>query len=88
MAASSKRAFSIIEILVVIAIISVLAAVLLPILGRAKAKAYRVRCVSQLGQIGQAFINYAQDHNERLPWQLTSDESREAFGENKDDFLA
>ena len=86
MAASSKRAFSIIEILVVIAIIGALAAVLLPVLGRAKAKAYRVKCVSQLGQIGQAFIGYAQDHNERLPWQLTSAESREAFGENKDDF--
>ena len=86
MAASRKRAFSLIGMLVVIAIIGVLAAVLLPILGQAKAKAHRVKCAAQLGQIGQAFINYAQDHEDRLPWQLTASQSREAFGKYEDDF--
>jgi prepilin-type N-terminal cleavage/methylation domain-containing protein len=44
----SKRAFSLIEMLVVIAIIGVLVAVLLPDLSQAKAKAHRVKCVAQL----------------------------------------
>ena len=86
MEAGSKRAFSLIEMLVVIAIIGVLAAVLLPMLARAKAKAHRVKCVAQLGQIGQAFIGYAQDHKDRLPWHLTPTQAREAFGEYRDDF--
>ena len=85
MEAGSKRAFSLIEMLVVIAIIGVLAAVLLPMLARAKAKAHRVKCVTQLGQIGQAFIGYAQDLDDRLPWQLTPTQSREAFGKYRDD---
>jgi len=81
-----KGGFTIVELLVVIAIIGVLAAVLLPVLGKAKAKANRVKCVTQLGQIGQAFITYAQDHGERLPWQLTPAQSRGEFGKYKDDF--
>ncbi len=85
MEAGSKRAFSLIEMLVVIAIIGVLAAVLLPVLSQAKAKAHRVKCVGQLGQIGQAFIGYAQDHEDRLPWQLPPAQAREAFGEYTDD---
>ena len=85
MEAGSKRAFSLIEMLVVIAIIGVLAAGLLPVLSQAKAKAHRVKCVGQLGQIGQAFIGYAQDHEDRLPWQLTPVQAREAFGEYNDD---
>ena len=72
MAASSKCGFSLIEILVIIAIIGVLAAVLLPILSQTKAKAHRVKCAAQLGQIGQAFINYGQDHEDRLPWTEAS----------------
>ena len=85
MAASSKRAFSLIEMLVVIAIIGVLVAVLLPILSQAKAKAHRVKSVGQLGKIGQAFIGCVQDHEDRLPWQLTPAQAREAFGEYTDD---
>ena len=85
MAASSKRAFSLIEVLVVIAIIGVLAAVLLPVLSQAKAKALRYKCLSQLNQIGKAFIGYAHNHDDRLPSPLTPTQAKEEFFEHDAD---
>jgi prepilin-type processing-associated H-X9-DG protein len=55
------------ELLVVIAIIAVLAALLLPALARAKAKAHRITCVSNLKQMGLAFNLFADDHLGKFP---------------------
>jgi len=81
-----RRGFTLVELLVGIAIIGVLMAFLLPMLARAKAKARRVKCVNQLGQVGKALISFAQDNDNRLPWQLTPSRQLEMFGPQRDDF--
>jgi prepilin-type N-terminal cleavage/methylation domain-containing protein len=57
-----KHAFSLIELLIVVAIIGLLSSILLPGLSRAREYAYFVRCKSNLRQIGVGLLIYAQDN--------------------------
>ena len=62
-----KEAFTLIELLIVIAIIAILAAILLPVLAKAKERALRVSCANNLREYGTALKIYANDSNDNLP---------------------
>ena len=63
-----RPAFTLIEILVVIAIIALLLAVLIPTLARAREHGRAAACLSNLRQQGLGFAAYSNDHNAVLPW--------------------
>lgn len=58
-----RSAFSLIELLVVVAIVALLAGLLLPAIGMAKRAAHGARCKSSLRQIGVAAVVYAEDRD-------------------------
>jgi prepilin-type N-terminal cleavage/methylation domain-containing protein/prepilin-type processing-associated H-X9-DG protein len=61
-----KRAFTLIELLVVIAVIGILASLLLPALGRAKARARSIQCLNHLKQLGVATLIYADENQDKV----------------------
>jgi prepilin-type N-terminal cleavage/methylation domain-containing protein/prepilin-type processing-associated H-X9-DG protein len=62
-----RNGFTLIELLVVIAIIAILAAILFPVFARAREAARTTYCRSNLKQIGNAVMMYAQDYDETMP---------------------
>ncbi|HEV7924894.1 MAG TPA: type II secretion system protein [Verrucomicrobiae bacterium] len=64
---NAKRAFTLVELLVTIAIIAILAGLLLPALSRAKENGKQTSCVSNLNQINLAIRFYASDYADSLP---------------------
>ncbi len=66
----TSRGFTLVELLTVIAIISVLAALLFPVFATARGKAREISCVSNLRQIGMAIRMYTQDYDELYPWAV------------------
>ena len=61
---SPARAFTLLELLVVVAIIAILAAILFPVFGRARENGRRASCQSNLKQIGLGLMQYSQDYDE------------------------
>jgi prepilin-type N-terminal cleavage/methylation domain-containing protein/prepilin-type processing-associated H-X9-DG protein len=65
--------FTLIEILIVVAIIALLAAILFPVFARARENARRAACQSNLKQIGLAAVQYSQDYDEKIVPQSVTD---------------
>lgn len=68
------RAFTLIELLIVIAIIALLAAILFPVFSRARDNARRAACLSNMKQLGTAVMMYTQDYDEMMPGNDSLDE--------------
>ncbi|MCG3146808.1 MAG: hypothetical protein PCFJNLEI_00242 [Verrucomicrobiae bacterium] len=83
-----RRAFTLIEVLTVVGIIALVAALLLPAINGAREKGRRVACASHLRQIGTAIALYAADNSRLVPYATTNvlaaagvfDRSNRSFG--------
>src|ERR1041385_399201 len=79
-----QTGFTLVELLVVIGIIALLISILLPSLNRARETANRVKCGSNMRQIGQAMLLYSNENKAKYPPDLgtlvkTEDISIEVF---------
>ena len=73
--AGRTNAFTLVELLVVIAVIAILAAILLPVLDKAKQRALGIQCLGNLRQIGTGLKMYCDDDSGLFPINLSGSDS-------------
>lgn len=69
---TKTRFFTLVELLVVIGIIAILAALLMPALNKAREKAQQTQCVNQLKQISLGMEMYRNDNRDRFPYWISN----------------
>ncbi len=69
-------AFTLVELLVVIAVIAILSGILLPALSKAKAKGEGIACVNNARQLQLAWLMYSDEQRDRLPYNLGGSANR------------
>jgi general secretion pathway protein G len=77
-----RKAFTLVELLVVIGIIALLIAILMPALSKAKGQAQWAACMSNMRQLGQALLMYANENKQNLPRPASN-----GNGQFPDDFI-
>jgi prepilin-type N-terminal cleavage/methylation domain-containing protein/prepilin-type processing-associated H-X9-DG protein len=77
------RAFTLLELLVVIAVVAILASLLLPTLASAKAKGHAIVCLNNHRQLILAWQLYADDHEDVLAYNLGEEEIRRLAAEKR-----
>src|SRR4051794_15411961 len=67
----SATGFTLVELLVVVALIIILAALLFPVFSQARESSRKARCLTNLKQISTAVLMYAGDCDDTLPYDVT-----------------
>lgn len=83
--ALGRRCFSIVELLAVIAVISILMALLMPSLARARFQAKVAGCAASMSEWGKGLFGYASEHDQNFPnHHITSSVGRNPWGIGRD----
>ena len=77
-----QRGFTVVEILVVIAIMAILMAILVPVLEKGRENALAVKCASNLRQVGQAIAMNANDNHGAYPRTMYDPKAPPTWGTN------
>src|SRR5688572_16444974 len=80
----TRKAFTLVELLVVIGIIAILISILLPSLTRAREAANRAACLSNLRSIGQMFLIYAHENKRQIPLGTRTNSYPESYWIRRD----
>jgi type II secretory pathway pseudopilin PulG len=75
--AAGWASFTVIELLVVVAVVAILGCLLVPAMRRTQQRARRISCTSNLMQIGISFKTWGLDNKDLFPWQVLTNQAGE-----------